>query len=126
MEKGTPGGKLGAAKAETAGRASGLAAPAQAAALPYDEMLDGRGAVRPHYAALAARIETLSAEELAERQKTLERFFAAVRAIRLQPGGSVQVWRTEERVWTTRSYSATGTLRNGNTFRFDGWHSAIW
>lgn len=58
--------------------------------------------------------------------KTLERFFAAVRAIRLQPGGTVEVWRTEERVWTTRSYSATGTLKNGNTFKFDGWHSAIW
>ena len=33
------------------------------------------GAVRPHYAALAARIETLSSEELSERQRTLERFF---------------------------------------------------
>jgi uncharacterized circularly permuted ATP-grasp superfamily protein len=43
--------------------------------LPYDEMRDARGKVRPHYAALAARIETLSSEELAERQKTLERFF---------------------------------------------------
>ena len=58
--------------------------------------------------------------------KTLERFFATVRAIRLQPGGTVQVWRTEERVWTTRSYTATGTLKNSNTFKFDGWHSAIW
>lgn len=58
--------------------------------------------------------------------KTLERFFATVRAIRLQPGGTVQAWRTEERVWTTRSYSATGTLKNGNAFKFDGWHSAIW
>jgi peptidoglycan-associated lipoprotein len=57
---------------------------------------------------------------------TLERFFAAVRAIRLEPGGTVQVWRTEERVWTTRSYSATGTLKNGDTFKFNGWHSAIW
>ena len=58
--------------------------------------------------------------------KTLERFFATLRAIRLQPGGTVEVWRTEERVWTTRSYSATGTLKTGNTFKFDGWHSAIW
>src|SRR5258708_19314379 len=33
------------------------------------------GVVPPHYAALAASIETLSADELAERQRTLERFF---------------------------------------------------
>src|SRR4051812_9117244 len=38
-------------------------------------MRDAAGAVRPHYAKLAARIETLSADELAERQRTLERFF---------------------------------------------------
>ena len=62
---------LGAARAGPAKRASGAAAPA----LPYDEMRDAKSRVRPHYAALAARIETLSADELAERQKTLERFF---------------------------------------------------
>ncbi|HVI33001.1 circularly permuted type 2 ATP-grasp protein [Phenylobacterium sp.] len=33
------------------------------------------GEVRPHYAALAGRLETLSAQDLAERQRTLERFF---------------------------------------------------
>ena len=71
MEKGTPGVKLEAAKAKAADQASDMAAPV----LPYDEMRDAHGAVRPHYAALAARIETLSPEELAERQKTLERFF---------------------------------------------------
>src|SRR5204863_3323459 len=56
---------------ERADRASDMAAPA----LPYDEMHDAKGAVRPHYAALAARIETLTPDELADRQKTLERFF---------------------------------------------------
>ncbi len=49
--------------------------PAPATALAYDEMADTRGNVRPHYAALAERIATLSADELAERQRTLERFF---------------------------------------------------
>ena len=43
--------------------------------LPYDEMVKGPGAVHPHYAALDARLATLSAQELAERQRTQERFF---------------------------------------------------
>ena len=42
---------------------------------PYDEMLTPTGQVRPHYAALDARLSTLSPEELAERQRTQERFF---------------------------------------------------
>ncbi len=58
--------------------------------------------------------------------KTLDRSLAPVRAIRLQPGATVQVSRTEERVWTTCSFTATGMLKNGDTFSFDGWHSAIW
>src|ERR1700743_2380862 len=60
-----------ALQAEAAGRATDAAAPA----LPYDEMRDAEGGVRPHYAALAERIDTLSRDELAERQRTLERFF---------------------------------------------------
>ena len=63
----------------TTGVASAVeAAPEVRAAapnLPYDEMHGPSGAVRPHYAALDERIATLSAEELAERQRTLERFF---------------------------------------------------
>jgi len=42
---------------------------------PYDEMRAAGGAVRPHYAALARRLASLDAGELAERQRTLERFF---------------------------------------------------
>ena len=45
------------------------------ASVPYDEMLTPAAAVRPHYAALEARLSTLSPDELAERQKTQERFF---------------------------------------------------
>lgn len=44
-------------------------------AIPYDEMLTPDGKVRPHYAALDARLSTLSTDELAERQRTQERFF---------------------------------------------------
>lgn len=42
---------------------------------PYDEMVDPSGEVRPHYAALARRVASLSDEDLSERQRLLERFF---------------------------------------------------
>ena len=51
---------------------AGAGAPAPA---PYDEMIDPTGDVRPHYAALARRVASLSDEDLAERQRLLERFF---------------------------------------------------
>ncbi len=41
----------------------------------YDEMFAADGSVRPHYAALRARMETLTPTELAERQRTLEQSF---------------------------------------------------
>jgi len=63
--------KLGAVRAEPRKRAPDAAR----SVLPYDEMRTARSGVRPHYAALAKRIATLSADELSERQKTLERFF---------------------------------------------------
>ena len=43
--------------------------------LPYDEMMTADGSVRPHYKALDQRVATLGDQELADRQKTLERFF---------------------------------------------------
>ena len=45
------------------------------AAAPYDEMHAADGALRPHYAGLEARLRTLEADDLAERQRTLERYF---------------------------------------------------
>src|SRR5271156_5845445 len=50
----------------------------QAAYLPgraYDEMIAPAGDVRPHYELLQDRITSLGAEELGERQSTLERSF---------------------------------------------------
>ena len=50
----------------------------QAAYLPgraYDEMIAPDGAVRAHYQVLQDRIAVLGAEELGERQRTLERSF---------------------------------------------------
>ncbi len=41
----------------------------------FDEMVDGEGALRPHYRKLAARLQGLSADELAERQKLAGAFF---------------------------------------------------
>lgn len=43
--------------------------------LPYDEMLTADGLVRPHYSALDQRVAALGDQELADRQRTLERFF---------------------------------------------------
>jgi uncharacterized circularly permuted ATP-grasp superfamily protein len=48
---------------------------AEATSFPYDEMRSPEGEVRPHYAALQARLATLDPDDLAERQRTLERFF---------------------------------------------------
>lgn len=50
----------------------------QAAYLPgeaFDEMYAADGSPRPHYRTMHKRLLTLSADELAERQKTLERSF---------------------------------------------------
>jgi uncharacterized circularly permuted ATP-grasp superfamily protein len=63
--------ELGVARTDRAAET----AAAGVSAAPYDEMRGADGAVRAHYAALEARINTLSADELAERQRTLERFF---------------------------------------------------
>ena len=41
----------------------------------YDEMFAPGGVTRPHYELLRHRIETLGAEELEDRQQTLERSF---------------------------------------------------
>ena len=43
--------------------------------LSYDEMFGADGSVRAHYAALQARMSSLSPGELAERQRTLEQSF---------------------------------------------------
>ncbi len=42
---------------------------------PYDEMRSPSGDVRAHYGSLDARLATLTPEELADRQRTQERFF---------------------------------------------------
>ncbi|HET9161563.1 MAG TPA: circularly permuted type 2 ATP-grasp protein [Caulobacteraceae bacterium] len=50
----------------------------EAAYLPgaaYDEMFAPDGSVRPHYVRLSGRMATLSADELADRQRTLEQSF---------------------------------------------------
>ena len=46
-----------------------------APAPPYDEMLTAQGEVRGHYRGLHQRIATLAADEMSERQRTLERYF---------------------------------------------------
>lgn len=48
---------------------------AYAPGAPYNEMFTADGAVRPHYALMHERMSTLGADELEERQTTLERSF---------------------------------------------------
>ncbi len=43
--------------------------------LPYDEMTTASGGVREHYVALHERVATLASADMAERQRTLERYF---------------------------------------------------
>jgi len=52
-----------------------LAAEGYALAAAYDEMFARDGLVRPHYELLRERIAGLGADELGERQRTLERSF---------------------------------------------------
>jgi uncharacterized circularly permuted ATP-grasp superfamily protein len=59
----------------TARKADGAKTPSEAPAIPYDEMIGTGGEVREHFQALAKRLSTLGVEDLAERQRTLERFF---------------------------------------------------
>ena len=50
-------------------------APAYVPGLAYDEMYTPEGEVRPHYSLMHGRMLSLGAEELEERQTTLERSF---------------------------------------------------
>jgi outer membrane protein OmpA-like peptidoglycan-associated protein len=59
-------------------------------------------------------------------RERLERFLARVTSIKVTPGPNLEVWRDEDRVWTTRTFELEGTLKNNDTFRFDGEFSAIW
>ncbi len=56
-------------------RGPGAVAPFYAHDRAYDDMFAADGSLRPHYAALHARMSTLDAAELAERQRTLEQSF---------------------------------------------------
>jgi peptidoglycan-associated lipoprotein len=56
----------------------------------------------------------------------LESFLARLRNVTVTPAPNLEVWREENRVWTTRSFTATGAMKNGDSFRFEGVYSAIW
>ncbi len=69
--------KVEAAQVQTSGSVESLR-PSQSAyqlGEAYDEMFAPGGITRPHYELLRHRIETLGAEELEDRQQTLERSF---------------------------------------------------
>lgn len=59
-------------------------------------------------------------------RQRLERFLGTVVSMNVTPAPDVEVWRDEGRVWSTRAFKAAGTMKNGDSFTFDGWYSAIW
>jgi peptidoglycan-associated lipoprotein len=61
-----------------------------------------------------------------QHRETLTRFLGQVRQVDVTFGQPLNAWRTSDRAWTTRPFTAAGTLAAGETFSFDGWHSAIW
>lgn len=59
-------------------------------------------------------------------RERLVRFLDKVQNVHVTAAPNLEVWRDERRVWTTRVFTATGTMKNGDSFRFDGEYSAIW
>ncbi len=59
-------------------------------------------------------------------RQRLEHFLGLASSMSVTPAKDVEIWRSEGRVWTTRAFKAAGTLKNGDTFTFDGTYSAIW
>jgi peptidoglycan-associated lipoprotein len=61
-----------------------------------------------------------------QHRDTLARFLGQVSQVDVEFGQPLNAWRTNDRAWTTRPFTAAGRLASGETFSFDGWHSAIW
>src|SRR5512143_827019 len=73
MSSGDGLAQIARAQAQSAGPP--LSQAAYRPGVAYDEMFDRDGSARAHYEVLRNRIETLGADELEDRQQTLERSF---------------------------------------------------
>jgi peptidoglycan-associated lipoprotein len=61
-----------------------------------------------------------------QHRDTLTSFLPRLSKADVTFGQPLNAWRTSDRVWTTRPFTASGELATGETFSFEGWHSAIW
>ena len=65
------------------------------AAAPLDEMVDGRGGLRPHWRNLLGALTELGRETLAERAGRLDRAFEEEGATSVLPGAEADAWRCD-------------------------------
>jgi len=54
--------------------------------------------------------------------------FSEIQAFHIMPGKDTEVWRDDggKKAWTTRPLKAAWTMKSGDAYEFDGYHSAIW
>lgn len=61
-----------------------------------------------------------------DHRKSIEMLLGQIQSLRVSPAQNVEVWRDEGKTWTTRAMTASWTMKNGDAYAFDGYHSAIW
>lgn len=61
-----------------------------------------------------------------DHRTSIEMLLADVQSLRIAPATDVEVWRDDAKTWTTRAMTASWTMKNGDAYAFDGYHSAIW
>lgn len=61
-----------------------------------------------------------------DHRKSIEMLLSQIQSLRVAPAKDVEVWRDEGKTWTTRAMTASWTLKSGDAYAFDGYHSAIW
>jgi uncharacterized circularly permuted ATP-grasp superfamily protein/uncharacterized alpha-E superfamily protein len=64
-------------------------------ATPLDEMVDGRGSVRPHWRGVLGALSGLTGEALAQRAARMDRAFEEEGVTSLLPGAVASVWRCD-------------------------------
>lgn len=64
-------------------------------AQPLDEMVDGRGGLRPHWRGVLAALSGLNGEALVERGRRLDRAFEEEGVTSILPGAAATAWRCD-------------------------------
>jgi peptidoglycan-associated lipoprotein len=63
-----------------------------------------------------------------DHREKIAGLFGEIQAFHITPGKDTEVWRDDEgkKAWTTRPLKAAWTMKSGDAYEFDGFHSAIW